>query len=54
MKYIIFLVLFLLSCIASTTTNSSRAEVIYVDGCYYIITEQGGITHKANDTGCKE
>lgn len=54
MKYIIFLVLFLLSCIASNTTFSSQYEVRYIDGCYYIITEQGGITHKANCSNHKD
>lgn len=50
MKWIIFLILLLLSCIASNTNQSSRLITVYYDGCYYIITEQGGITHKANCT----
>jgi len=54
MKWIIFLILFLLSCIASNNNYSSRYDIVYIDGCYYIITAEGGITHKANDTGCKD
>ena len=50
MKWIILLVLLLLSCITSNTTFSSQVEIRYIDGCYYVITEQGGIAHKANCT----
>jgi len=48
MKWILFLILFFLSCITSKNTAYSNYEIAYIDGCQYIITEQGGITHKAN------
>lgn len=51
LKYIIFLVLFMLSCIASNTATGGGYDITYIDGHYYIITDQGGITHKANCTG---
>lgn len=57
MKYLIFLILLLISCIASNTGSDSvyGYTTKYIDGCYYIITDQGGITPKVNQpTGCKE
>jgi len=45
MKWLLPL-LFLLSCIASNT-GTSEVKTIYVDGCYYLVTEGGGICHKA-------
>ena len=47
MKWILFLVLWLISCIASNTAIDSRYDIVYIDGCQYIITAQGGITLKA-------
>lgn len=53
MKWIIFLILIFLSCITSNTT--SVYDITYIDGCYYIITSQGGITAKVNQpAACKE
>ena len=50
LKYIIFLIIFLISCIASNTGNDSVYGYTekYIDGCYYIITDKGGITAKVN------
>ena len=56
-KYVIVMVLFLLSCIASNTDSGSVYGYTekYIDGCYYIITDQGGITAKVNQpAGCKD
>ncbi len=51
MRYIIVLILLLISCITSNTTTgaaSSQLSQRYFDGCQYITTELGGITHKGN------
>lgn len=53
MKYIIILVLLLLSCLASNTENTEspknswRLSEYYYDGCQYIANAQG-LTHKGN------
>ena len=57
MKYIIILILILIGCVTSNDSYTSTGEITtrYIDGCYYLITPQGGITLKASSPcGCKE
>lgn len=56
MKYFLFLILFIIGCVTSANNaSSSQLSEKYVDGCYYIITPEGGITAKVNQpTSCKD
>ena len=49
MKYLIFFILVLLSCISSGTDSATTGlREVYFDGCQYVLTPDGGITHKGN------
>ena len=50
------LVLFSIGCIAHADNSSSgRLTQTYHDGCYYLVTPEGGITAKVNQpSSCKE
>jgi hypothetical protein len=58
MKWLFIASLILIGCIANSVNSSgagSGYDVRYIDGCYYIITDQGGITAKVNQpTSCTE
>jgi len=56
MRYFLFLILVIIGCVTSAdNTGSGSLTERYFDGCYYIITESGGITAKVNQpSGCKE
>ncbi len=51
MKYLTILVLLLLSCLASNTespSGSGQLQERYYNGCYYVVTELGGVAHAGN------
>lgn len=48
MKYLLVLLLLIFNCVAVNNSASASYNILYVDGCQYIVTEQGGIAHKAN------
>lgn len=54
MKYILFLILVIIGCVTSANNASSGSlSQVYHDGCYYIVTPEGGITAKVNQpVGC--
>jgi len=55
MKWLLILLVLLISCIASNMSSSGAHRVVYIDGCYYVITDGGGITAKVNQpSGCRE
>ncbi len=50
MKYVIVLVLIIIGCVTSANNSAGSTQVtqVYHDGCYYLITSEGGITDKVN------
>lgn len=50
MKWLLIAMIILIGCIADSVNSTSASDysLRYIDGCYYIITEGGGIEAKVN------